>query len=92
MWRQSPGPFVGERNNLFENKVLVSLAEKHNKSVVQVILRWLTQRGVLAIPKSVCKERIVENFNIFNVELSPENMKMITTLDTKKLVPVAQRS
>ena len=69
---------------MFQNEVLVSLAEKHNKSVGQVILRWLTQRGVVAIPKSVHKERIIENFNIFDFELSQEDMERIATLDTKK--------
>jgi 2,5-diketo-D-gluconate reductase A len=51
--------------------------------VAQIILRWLTQRGIVAIPKSVRKERIVENFNVFDVELSPEDMEAIVTLDTK---------
>lgn len=81
---ESWGPFAEGRNNMFQNEVLASLAEKHNKSVAQVILRWLTQRGVVAIPKSVRKERIIENFNIFNFELSQEDMKTIATLDTKQ--------
>ena len=51
--------------------------------MAQIILRWLTQRGVVAIPKSVRKERIVENFNVFDIELSPEDMTAIATLDTK---------
>ena len=51
--------------------------------MAQIILRWLTQRGVVAIPKSVCKERIVENFNVFDVELSAEDMEAIATLDTR---------
>jgi diketogulonate reductase-like aldo/keto reductase len=51
--------------------------------VAQVILRWLTHRGVVVIPKSVRKERIVENFNIFDFELSPEDMNAIISLDTK---------
>jgi 2,5-diketo-D-gluconate reductase A len=59
------------------------MAEKYKKTVAQVILRWLTQRGVVVIPKSVRKERIVENFNIFDFELSPEDMDAIGTLDTK---------
>ncbi|MGE8082100.1 aldo/keto reductase [Peribacillus loiseleuriae] len=81
---ESWGPFAEGRNNMFQNEVLASLAEKHNKSVAQVILRWLTQRGVVAIPKSVRKERIIENFNIFNFELSQEDMKSIATLDMKQ--------
>ncbi len=63
--------------------MLLSVAGKYKKSVAQVILRWLTQRGVVAIPKSVRKERIVENFNIFDFELSPEDMDAIAALDTK---------
>jgi diketogulonate reductase-like aldo/keto reductase len=81
---ESWAPFAEGKNNLFQNEVLVSLAEKHNRSVGQVILRWLTQRGVVVIPKSVHKERIIENFNIFDFELSQEDMERIATLDTKK--------
>lgn len=81
---ESWGPLAEGRNNMFKNEVLVALAEKYDKSVVQVILRWLTQRGVVVIPKSVHKERIKENFNIFDFELSQEDMEKITTLDMKK--------
>jgi 2,5-diketo-D-gluconate reductase A len=81
---QSWGPFAEGKNDIFRNAVLVSIAEKHNKSVAQVILRWLTQRGVVAIPKSVRKERIIENFNIFDFELSQEDMENISTLDTNQ--------
>lgn len=81
---ESWAPFAEGRNNMFQNEVLVSLAEKYNKSVAQVILRWLTQRDVVVIPKSVHKERIIENFNIFDFELSQEDMERIATLDTKK--------
>ena len=81
---ESWGPFAEGRNNMFQNEVLVSIAEKHNKSVAQVVLRWLTQRGVVVIPKSVRKERIIENFNIFDFELSQEDMEKIATLDTKQ--------
>ena len=80
---ESWGPFAESRNNIFDNALLRSLADRHQKSVAQVILRWLTQRGVVAIPKSVRKERIVENFNVFDFELSPEEMAAIATLDTK---------
>src|SRR5438309_5472513 len=79
---ESWGPFAEGRNNIFHNDVLRSVAEKFGKSVAQVILRWLTQRGVVAIPKSVRKERIAENFNIFDFELSAEDMAAIATLDT----------
>ncbi|WML60648.1 aldo/keto reductase [Neobacillus sp. PS2-9] len=80
---ESWGPFAEGRNNMFQNEVLGSIAENYNKSVAQVILRWLTQRGVVAIPKSVRKERIIENITIFDFELSQEDMEKISTLDTK---------
>ena len=66
-----------------EAELLLSIAGKYKKSVAQVILRWLTQRGVVVIPKSVRKERMVENFNIFDFELIAEDMEAIVTLDTK---------
>ncbi|MGU3472561.1 aldo/keto reductase [Paenibacillus sp. D51F] len=81
---ESWGPFAEGRNNLFHNDVLLSIAGKYNKSVAQVVLRWLTQRGVVAIPKSVHKDRIIENFNIFDFALSQEDMDAIQTLDSKK--------
>jgi len=81
---ESWGPFAEGKNNMFQNEILVSIAKKYNKSVAQVILRWLTQRGVVAIPKSVHKERIIENFNIFDFQLSQEDMETIATLDTKQ--------
>ncbi|MNL45534.1 Glyoxal reductase [compost metagenome] len=68
---------------MFQSEVLVSIAKKYNKTVAQVVLRWLTQREVVVIPKSVRKERIVENFNIFDFELSEQDMESIATLDTK---------
>ena len=79
---ESWGPFAEGRNNIFQNDVLRSVGGKYGKSVAQVILRWLTQRGVVAIPKSVRKERIAENFNIFDFELGAEDMAAIATLDT----------
>jgi diketogulonate reductase-like aldo/keto reductase len=80
---ESWGPFAEGRNNLFQNELLLSIAAKYKKSIAQVVLRWLTTRGVVAIPKSVKKERIQENFNIFDFELSAEDMESITTLDMK---------
>src|SRR6266566_203230 len=77
------GPFAEGKNNIFHNELLLSIGNKYNKSIAQVILRWLTQRGVVAIPKSVRKERMEENFNIFDFELSAEDMEVIKTLDTK---------
>lgn len=79
---QSWGPFAEGKNNIFQNEVLSAIAVKHSKSVAQVILRWLTQRGVVAIPKSVRKERMAENFDIFDFELSNEDLQSIATLDT----------
>jgi 2,5-diketo-D-gluconate reductase A len=79
---ESWGPFAEGKNNIFHNELLVSLAEKYSKSVAQVIVRWLTQRGVVAIPKSVRRERMAENFNIFDFQLSAEDMATIATLDT----------
>ena len=81
---ESWGPFAEGKNNIFQNELLVSLAGKYQKTVAQIILRWLTQRGVVAIPKSVRKERIEENFNVFDVELSPADMAAIAALDTKQ--------
>jgi len=81
---QSWGPFAEGKNNMFQNELLLSVAGKYKKSVAQVILRWLTQRGVVAIPKSARKERIMENFNVFDFELSSEDMDAIALLDTKK--------
>jgi diketogulonate reductase-like aldo/keto reductase len=80
---ESWGPFAEGKNNLFQNELLLDIATKYGKSIAQVVLRWLTQRGVVAIPKSVKKERIVENFKIFDFELSTEDMTSIATLDMK---------
>ncbi|KAI9463060.1 aldo/keto reductase [Russula earlei] len=76
------GPFAEGKNNLFHNELLSSIGSKYNKSIAQVVIRWLTQRGVVAIPKSVRKERMAENVNIFDFELSTEDMEAIKTLDT----------
>src|SRR5918993_3960599 len=80
---ESWGPFAEGRNNIFGNELLLSIAGKYGKSVAQVILCWLTQREVVVIPKSVRKERIVENFRIFDFELSAEDMNAVKALDTK---------
>jgi diketogulonate reductase-like aldo/keto reductase len=77
------GQFAEGRNGLFENPVLSSIAGDHGRSVAQVVLRWLLQRGVVTIPKSVRKERIVENIAVFDFELSGEDMERIASLDTK---------
>lgn len=88
---QSWAPFAEGLNNLFGNEVLASIAEKHNKSIAQVVLRWLVQREVVVIPKSVKKERIVENFNIFDFELSADDIEQISTLDTRESLFLSYR-
>jgi diketogulonate reductase-like aldo/keto reductase len=71
-------------NDIFNNEVLAAIAAKYNKTVAQVILRWLTQRGVVAIPKSGRKERMIENISIFDFRLTDEDIQRIQTLDTKQ--------
>jgi diketogulonate reductase-like aldo/keto reductase len=79
---QSWGGFAEGKNDLFSNPVLSGISEKHGKSVAQVVLRWLTQRGVVAIPKSVRADRMAENLDIFDFELTDDQMAAIATLDT----------
>jgi len=79
---ESWGPFAEGQHGIFTNAVLRAVAERHHKTVAQVILRWLTQRGIVAIPKSVRPERIAENVDAFGFELSPEDLAAIATLDT----------
>lgn len=74
-------PFGEGRNNMFKNELLANIGNKYNKTVAQVILRWLTQRGVVALAKSVHVERMKENFEIFDFKLSNEDIEMISTLD-----------
>ena len=76
-------PFAEGKHNIFQNEVLLSLAKKHQKSVGQIILRWLTQRGVVAIPKTVRKERMEENFHSIDFTPDAEDMAAITPLDTR---------
>jgi 2,5-diketo-D-gluconate reductase A len=77
------GPFAEGKNGLFQNDVLQSVARKHGKSIAQIVLRWLTQRGIVAIPKSVRRERMAENFAVFEFELDSEDLAVIATLDRK---------
>ncbi|MHA5053220.1 aldo/keto reductase [Streptomyces sp. SD15] len=79
---QSWGGFAEGKNDLFTNPVLSGIGEKHGKSVAQVVLRWLTQRGIVAIPKSVRPERMAENIDIFDFELTDDQMASIATLET----------
>jgi len=81
---ESWGPFAEGRNDFFTNPTLVAIATRLGRSVAQVALRWLVQRGVVAIPKSVRRERMEENFRIFDFELSSEDMTSIAALDTKE--------
>ena len=81
---ESWGPFAEGRGDMFTNPILSEIGKKYNKSVAQVILRWLIQRNVVVIPKSVHKERIIENFNIFDFELSADDMNKIKSMDTDK--------
>ncbi len=76
-------PFAEGKNNIFRNELLLQIAAKHKKSVAQVILHWLSQRGIVVLSKSVRKERMMENINVLDFELSAEDMTAITTLDTK---------
>jgi 2,5-diketo-D-gluconate reductase A len=76
-------PFAEGRHNIFQNELLLSIAAKHKKSVAQVILLWLLQRGIIVLSKSIRKERMIENISVFDFELSTEDMAAITTLDTK---------
>lgn len=77
-------PFAEGRNNMFSNKILAEIGKKYNKSVAQVILRWLTQGNIVALSKSTLVERMKENLNIFDFELSDEDMNKIKELNTGK--------
>jgi 2,5-diketo-D-gluconate reductase A len=80
---ESWGPFAEGKHDIFRNEGLRTIGATYGKSVAQVILRWLVQRGIVAIPKSVRKERIAENFAVFDFALSAEDMGAIARLDTK---------
>lgn len=80
---ESWGPFAEGKNNLFSHQLLKSIGDKYDKTIAQVVLRWLTQRGVIAIPKSVRRERMEENFDIFDFKLSADDMESIKSLDSK---------
>jgi diketogulonate reductase-like aldo/keto reductase len=79
---ESWGPFAEGKNNIFHNEVLASIATRHGKTVAQVIVRWLTQRAIVVIPKSVRKDRMTENFDIFGFDLDAADMEAIAALDT----------
>ncbi|WP_116788118.1 aldo/keto reductase [Flavobacterium psychrotrophum] len=81
---ESWGPFAEGRNDMFNNRLLQSIGDKYHKSIAQVILRWLIQRDVVVIPKSVRKERMEENFDVFDFELSTDDLTAIAGLDNKQ--------
>jgi 2,5-diketo-D-gluconate reductase A len=79
---ESWGPFAEGRNNLFSDPMLSEIGGAHGKSVAQVVLRWLIQRDVVVIPKSVRADRVAENIDVFDFELTDAEMTRITTMDT----------
>ncbi len=79
---ESWGPLAEGRNNLFTNPLLSEIASSHGRSVAQVVLRWLIQRDVVVIPKSVRRDRMIENLDLFDFALSDTDMARIATLDT----------
>ena len=88
-WMQSRGiqpeawaPFAEGRNNLFQHPLLAAIAAKHGKSIGQVVLRWIFQRGIVSLAKTVRQTRMVENLNILDFELSRDDFLQITALDT----------
>ncbi|MCQ1946113.1 MULTISPECIES: aldo/keto reductase [unclassified Arthrobacter] len=81
---ESWAPFAEGKNNLFSDPTLSAVGEAHGKSIPQVVLRWLIQRGIVVIPKSVRPDRMAENFDVFDFELSPQEMAAIADLDTGK--------
>lgn len=79
---ESWGPLAEGRNGLFTDPTLTAIGEPYGKSVAQVVLRWLVQRGVVVIPKSVRPERMAENLDVFDFELSDEDMRRIAAMET----------
>jgi len=79
---ESWGPFAEGRNDLFTNEILAKIGQKYSKSVAQVVLRWLIQRNVVVIPKTVHKERMIENFEVFDFQLDANDMETIAKMDT----------
>jgi len=83
---QSWASFAEGKNEIFSNEVLSGIGRKYNKTVAQVTLRWLVQQGIGVIPKSVREERMIENFNIWDFQLTQRDIDAIATLDTGKSV------
>ncbi|WP_323736362.1 aldo/keto reductase [Methanosphaera sp. ISO3-F5] len=84
---ESWGPLAEGKNNIFNNQTLKKIAQKYEKTVAQIILRWIIQRGIITFPKSTKKERMTENINIFDFELKEEDMEKIKELETG--IPIA---
>ncbi len=76
-------PFAEGKKNIFQNQTLLTIAETHKKSAAQIIIRWLTQRGIIVLSKTIRKDRMVENLNIFDFELSDDEISALSKLDTK---------
>jgi len=85
------GPLAEGKNNLFTNETLVAIGNKYGKTAAQVALRYLLQRDIIVIPKSVRKERMEQNLNVFDFQLSAEDMSQIATLDTKQTLFFSHR-
>ena len=81
---ESWGPFAEGKNNLFTNEILVKIGKKYDKTAAQVALRYLIQRDIVVIPKTVKKDRMIQNFSVFDFELSEDDMKQILKLDKKE--------
>lgn len=79
---QAWAPFAEGKKNLFTNPILVDIGSKYGKTAAQVTLRFLVQRGVSVLPKTVNRDRMIQNMDIFDFELSPEDMEVIKTLDS----------
>ncbi|MGW1455686.1 aldo/keto reductase [Salegentibacter agarivorans] len=88
---ESWAPFAEGKKDFFSNKILTDIGENYGKSVAQVALRWMIQRDVVVIPKSVNENRIKENFNVFDFELSQGDMNAIKSLDTKETLFFSHR-
>ncbi|AKP67366.1 aldo/keto reductase [Companilactobacillus ginsenosidimutans] len=78
------GPLAQGAHDIFNNSILKEIGEKYNKSVAQVVLRWLLQRGVVVIPKSTHEQRLIQNIDVFDFKLSDDDMNKIATLDLNK--------
>jgi len=89
---ESWAPLAQGRNNLFSNPELEKIAATHGKTIAQVVLRWLIQRDVVVIPKSVHKDRIAENFDVFDFDLTSEDMSGIAKLDTGESIFIDHRT